>query len=233
MIRDRNGPTMVFVAGKRPVDRTKSETKQEQHAMKRRTFDSIFSLGGMVVTAVLVVAGGLLMWGYSFANSQVRNQLAEQQISFPSAAAFAHAKAGTEVTPGMIPYLQRYAGQQLTTGPQAEAYADHFIAVHLSEMPYGGVYSKASAAALADPGNTKLQGAVNTIFKGTTLRGLLLEAYAFWKFGQIALIAGICSFALAAVMGLLSVLGFWHLRRTDESQEILTTTHPVKELVFG
>ena len=201
--------------------------------MKRRTFDSLFSLGGVVVTAVLVVAGALLMWGYSFANSQVRSQLAQQQISFPSAAAFAHAKVGTEVTPAMIPYLQKYAGQPLTTGPQAEAYADHFIAAHLSAMPFGGVYSKASAAALADPTNAKLQGVVNTIFKGTTLRGLLLEAYAFWKFGQIALIASICSFALAVLMGLLSVLGFWHLRRTDESEEVLTSTHPVKELVFS
>jgi len=201
--------------------------------MKRRTFDSIFSLGGVVVTAVLVVAGALLMWGYSFANSQVHNQLSQQQITYPSAAAFAEAKAGTEVTPAMVPYLAKYAGQQLTTGAQAEAYADHFIAEHLAAMPYGGVYSKASAAALADPTNTKLQGVVNTIFKGTTLRGLLLEAYAFSKFGQIALIAGICSFALALLMGLLSVFGFWHLRRTDEADEVLTGTHPVKELIFS
>ena len=201
--------------------------------MRRRTFDSIFSLGGVVVTAVLVVAGALLMWGYSFANSQVHNQLAQQQITFPSAAAFANAKAGTEITPGMLPYLQKYAGQPLTTGAQAEAYADHFIAVHLSEMPYNGVYSKVSAASLADPTNTKLAAEVQTVFRGTTLRGLLLEAYAFSKFGQIALVAGICSFALALLMGLLSLLGFWHLRRTGETDEVLTTTHPVKELIFS
>ena len=98
-----------------------------------------------MVVAVLVVAGALLMWGYSFANSNVHNQLAEQQIFFPPASAFANAKPGTEITPGMKPYLLQYASQQLTTGAQAEAYADHFIAVHLSEMPYGGVYAKVSA----------------------------------------------------------------------------------------
>src|SRR5579875_2348887 len=112
--------------------------------MKRRTFDSILSLGGVVLTVVLVVAGALPMWGYSYANTQVHNQLAQQQITFPTRARFAQAKPGTEITPGMIPYLEKYAGQQLTTGAQAEAYADHFIAVHLSEMPYKGVYSVVS-----------------------------------------------------------------------------------------
>ena len=199
--------------------------------MRRRTFDSILSLGGVVLTVVLVVAGALLMWGYTFANGQVHNQLAEQQITFPTAAAFAQAKPGTEITPGMLPYLQKYAGQPLTTGAQAEAYADHFIAVHLSEMPLGGVYSKVSAASLAAPTNTALAAEVQTVFRGTTLRGLLLEAYAFSKFGQIALIGGICSFVLAGVMALLSVLGFIHLRKTQEDEDVLTTTHPLRELV--
>jgi len=108
--------------------------------------------------------------GSSFINSSVHNQLAAQQIYFPPAAAFQHAKAGTEITPSMIPSVSQYAGQLMTTGAQAEVYADHFIAVHLSEMPYGGVYAKASAAALANPNNAAIQGEVATIFKGTTLR---------------------------------------------------------------
>jgi len=199
--------------------------------MKRRTFDSVLSLGGVVLTVVLLVAGGLLMWGSTFANGQVHNQLAEQQITFPTQAQLNNAKPGTEVTPQMIPYLSPYAGQPLTTGPQAEAYADHFIAYHLAALPFGGVYSKASAASQADPTNTALATQVNTIFKGTTLRGLLLEAYAFGKFGQIALIASISSFVLAGVMILLSLLGFVHLRRTGEEEEVFTTTHPLRELV--
>lgn len=85
------------------------------------------------------MAGGLLTWGHSFVNSNVDNQLARQQISFPSKAAFAHPKPGTEITSAMIPSVSQYAGQPLLTGPQAEAYADHFIAIHLSEMPDGGV----------------------------------------------------------------------------------------------
>ncbi|HLI16529.1 MAG TPA: hypothetical protein VKV23_10840 [Acidimicrobiales bacterium] len=189
--------------------------------MRRKVFDVLVSAGGALLVVVLVVAGALLMWGYTFANSNVHNQLAEQQIFFPSKAAFAHAKPGTEVTPGMRPYLEQYAGQQVLTGPQAEAYADHFIAVHLSEMPYHGVYSKVSAASLAHPNDAKLAGLVQTVFRGTTLRGLLLEAYGFWTFGQIALWASVASFCLAGVLAVLVVLGFWHASRTREDAELL------------
>ena len=183
--------------------------------MRRKVFDVLASAGGALVVVVLLVAGVLLMWGYSFANSNVHNQLAQQEIVFP-------AKGSAELaSPKIGPYLDRYAGQQLTTGPQAQTYANHFIAVHLSELPDGGVYSKISAASLANPKDAKLTALVQTSFQGTTLRGLLLEAYGFWKFGQIALWAGIAAFVLAAVMAFLVGLGFWHARRVPESAELL------------
>ena len=88
--------------------------------MRRKVFDLLASGVGVVMVIVLAVAGGLAMWGYSFANSNVNDQLAMQQIYFPPKAAFAHPKAGTEITPSMIPSVSQYAGQQLTTGPQAK-----------------------------------------------------------------------------------------------------------------
>ncbi len=193
--------------------------------MRRKVFDMLASAGGIVVAVVLVVAGALAMWGYSFANSSVHSQLARQEIYFPTKAAFAQAKPGTEITPGMIPYLEKYAGQQLLTGPEAEAYADHFIAVHLSEMPYGGVYAKVSSAARANPKNAALAAEVQTTFQGTTLRGLLLEAYGFWTFGEIAFWAGIASFVLAGVMAVLVALGFWHAARTPAEAELRLGIH--------
>jgi len=193
--------------------------------MGRKVFDKLVSAGGAVVVVVLLVMGGLAMWGYSFANSNVHNQLAQQKIVFPSAAAFAHAKAGTEITPGMIPYIGQYAGQQLVTGQQAEAYANHFIAVHLQEIGGGQSYAQLSAKALTLPPNSAAHAAAEakaqTVFQGTTLRGLLLEAYAFGTFGQIALIGGIACFALAGVMALLVGLGFWHSRRVRADAELL------------
>ena len=185
--------------------------------MRRKALDTLLTAGGLVVAIVLVVAGSLLLWGHNFANSNVHSQLAQQQITFPAAGSKALA------SPEIGPFLNQYAGQQLTTGPQAKAYADHFIAVHLSEMPYGGVYAKVSEAAMAAPAGsaqaTQLKAVQTTVFQGTTLRGLLLEAYAFWEIGQIALIASIASFVLAGVMFILSGLGFWHLRRVSPQEE--------------
>ena len=192
--------------------------------MERKTFDAILTSVGAVLTLFLLVAGVLGLWAYSFTNTNVHNQLAEQQIVFPSQAAFAPAKPGTEITPGMLPYLQKYAGQPLTTGAQAEAYADHFIAVHLQEIGGGLTYAQLSAKAMAQPKGsaayTADEAVVQTVFQGTTLRGLLLEAYAFWKMGQIALWAAIACFVAAAVMLVLTILGFVHLRRVPAEARI-------------
>ena len=199
--------------------------------MQRKVFDVLASAGGLLMVVVLVVAGGLLMWGYSFANSNVHNQLAEQQIVFPSKAAFAHPVAGSEITPSMIGTVSKYAGQPLTTGAQAEVYANDFIAVHLQEIGGGKTYAQLSAAAMVlpkgSPAYTAAEAKVQTVFQGTTLRGLLLEAYAFGTFATIALIAGISAFALAALMALLVAFGFWHARRTDEAKDLVVHTSHV------
>jgi hypothetical protein len=188
--------------------------------MSRRVFDLIASSGGVVVVLVLLVAGGLLTWGSSYVNDNVHNQLAQQQIYFPPKAAFAHPKAGTEITPSMIPSVSQYAGQQLLTGEQAKVWANDFIAVHLSNMPYHGMYSKVSAAAMANPQNTKLAELENTIFRGTTLRGLLLEAYGFSVMGTVMMWGAIASFIGAALMSVLVGLGFAHARRTAPEKRL-------------
>ena len=189
--------------------------------MSRKVLDILTSTTGVVVVVVLIVAGGLLTWGHSFVNSNVRTQLSQQQIYFPPQAAFAHAKAGTEITPSMIPSVSQYAGQQLLTGQQAKVYANDFIAVHLSEMPYGGVYSKISAASMANPKDTKLAALKQTAFMGTTLRGLLLEAYAFSMIGTVMLVGAIASFVAAAILSILVGLGFWHATRTATETQVL------------
>ena len=192
--------------------------------MKRKVLDQILTSGGGVLLLVLLFVGGLAAWGYSFANSTVHDQLAAQQIFFPPKSAFAHAKVGTEITPSMIPSVSQYAGQQLLNGAQAKVWANDFIAVHLSEMPYGGVYAKASTAAMklpkGSPAYAKAEGVVSTIFQGTTLRSRLLEAYGFWLFGQIALWVSILAFLLAILMIVLVGLGFWHAQRTPETQAV-------------
>ena len=189
--------------------------------MNRKLIDVLVSTGGAAVVVVLVIAGALLLWGHSFTSSNVRSQLAMQQIYFPPAAAFAHPKAGTEITPAMIPSVSKYAGQELLTGSQAKAYADHFIAIHLSEMPYGGVYSKISAAAMTSKNNAQLKALEQTSFQGTTLRGMLLEAYAFSTIGEIMLWGAIASFSVAFVLAILVGLGIWHARRVPAEASLV------------
>ncbi len=182
--------------------------------MRRKTFDALVSAVGLGLAAVLLIAGGLLTWGHNFIGDQVHNQLAAQKIFFPP--------AGSDAlkSPEVGPYLDKYAGQQLLTGAQAEAYANHFIAVHVAEMTGGLSYAELSAKSQADPTDTKLAAQVNTVFKGETLRGLLLNAYAFGTMGVIAGIAAIAAFVGAALMLVLSFLGLWHLRRTPDEAEV-------------
>jgi len=171
---------------------------------------------GLALTAILLVAGGLLSWGHAFVNNEVHSQLAAQKIVFPPASS----SAIKELPAADAAAMRTYAGQTMTTGAQAQAYADHFIAVHVRGIGGGLTYSQLSAKAMADPNNTKLADQVAAVFKGETLRGMLLNAYGFWKMGQIVWIGAIAAFAGAALLLILSLLGVWHLRRAPETAEV-------------
>jgi hypothetical protein len=178
--------------------------------MRRKTFDTIVSWTGLAIAVLLLAAGGVLSYAHSFVKDQVHTQLAAQQIYFP--------KAGDQglQDPKIKPYLEQYAGQQLTTGAQAKAYADHYIAVHIEQMTGGKTYSQLSTESRANPDDAKLKGLVETTFKGETLRGLLLNAYAFGTMGTIALYASIGAFIGGALFLLLAALGFAHRGRIGD-----------------
>ena len=185
----------------------------------------MLTLVGVAVSLFLFLAAGLLNWGYSFTNNTVKSQLSAQQITIP--ASTANSKEGASTTA----FFKANGGKIMTTGKQAEMYADHYIGFHLSNMPTYAAASTlsrtASGAASADPTNADLKakadsaaGVVDTVFKGESLRGMLLNAYAFWQMGQIAKIG-----ALASLVGGLLLLGFsiagWvHLRRTPDDATI-------------
>lgn len=174
--------------------------------MNRKTIDLLLSWTGLVVAIVLLVAGGLLLYGSSFVQDQVRDQLSAQRIIFPP--------ADSEAVQGpQFADMRQYGGQQLTTGPQAETYANDFIGVHLRDVAGGKTYAEVSSAALADPDDEQLQEQAQSLFRGTALRGLLLNAYAFWTVGEIARWAAVVSLVGAAALVLLAALGFAHARR--------------------
>ena len=184
------------------------------------------AIAGFALAAILLVAGGLLLWGSTYTHNMVHNQLAAQQIFFPPKAAFAHPKAGTEITPSMIPSVSQYAGQQMVTGQQAESYADNFIAVHITNMTGGKTYAQLSAASLAQPNNTKLAGEVATVFKGETLRSMLLNAFGWWKISQITYIASLIAFGLGGLTLLASLFGLTIGRKDEITHEAIPAEGP-------
>jgi hypothetical protein len=188
--------------------------------MRRRTFDLLAVIGGLVLAVVLAVAGGLLLWGHNFVSDQVHTQLAAQKIYFPPASSGAIKALPAADAQAMT----AYAGQLMTTGAQAQTYADHFIAVHLREIGGGQTYAQLAEKSLAQPKNAALAGQVQTIFRGETLRGLLLNAYGWWQMGQIMFIGAIVAFIAAAALLIMSLLGIAHLRRAAPESEVFPKT---------
>ncbi len=196
--------------------------------MKRKTFDKLASMIGGLLAVILIAAGALLTWGGTFANNQVKDQLAAQKITLPTATH--NPKESADVTA----FFKSHGGKLMTTGKEAQMYADHYIAFHLSAIGGGKVYSELSAQeislkaeAAADPTNAALaaqvvalDNTVGTVFKGESLRGMLLNAYAFWQLGQIAMISSWVSFLGGLIFLILALLGFAHSRRTSEDDAI-------------
>ena len=188
--------------------------------MRRRTFDAVAIIAGLVLTVVLAIGGALLLWGHSVVNTDVHNQLAAQKIVFPTASS-PEIKA---LPASDAAAMKQYAGQLMTTGGQAEAYADHFIAVHLGKIGGGKTYSQLSAASLANPKNAALAQQVQTVFRGQTLRGMLLNAYGWWKVSQITYIASLIAFGLGGLTLLASLFGLTVGRHPEIVHEIIDGT---------
>jgi hypothetical protein len=188
----------------------------------RATLDRLISIGGLLLAVVLLVAGGLLVWANQFIGNQVHDQLAAQKITMPTEqTGLADLPAEDKAA------LEPYAGQQMTTGKQAQAYADHYIAVHLDEAAGGKTYAEVSGEYIAQCSDPKaaqsadcqtLAGQKATLFQGETLRGLLLYAYAFATIGTIAGYAAIAAFVGAVLFLVLGVLGLLHARRARERE---------------
>ena len=105
----------------------------------RATLDKLISWIGLLLVVILLVAGGLLTWASTFIDNQVTDQLGAQHVTMPTS------QTGLSDLPAADQAaLKQYSGQQLTTGAQAKAYANHFIAVHLQGIGGGKTYSEIS-----------------------------------------------------------------------------------------
>jgi hypothetical protein len=143
----------------------------------------------VILVLVLGFCAGFLYWGSAFVTGMVHDELVAQKIYFPPPSEI---KAGGALDPAEFSTaIRNYAGQQVDNGDKAKVYANDFIGVHLTKVANGMTYSQASAASMADPKNTTLANQVNTLFKGETLRGLLLNAYGWSQVGMYAFFTAI------------------------------------------
>jgi hypothetical protein len=192
--------------------------------MTRRTLDIIFSAGALVLAGLALVLGLVLQNQANFADDYVHNQLQAQQITFTPAAGLTTDEASAQC-------LTDNAGQALVTGKQAECYANEYIARHLKEVNGGKTYSQTSGEArdIKDqnsPQAQELNDKVQTLFRGETLRGLLLTSYGFSIFGERAQTAAYVCFAIALVLLLAAIAGFVHATRKSADHVILSESAP-------
>ena len=195
-----------------------------EKSMKRRTFDKLVSFVGLGLAVLLFIFAGLLNFGGGFANDSVRSQLENQNIAFP-----VEAGLPSETKDQLL----KWAGKQVTTGEMAKDYSDLYIWEHMKAsatavMGKPATYSEVSAEYMAAvrggsqdaERTTKLAELRDTLFMGNTLRGMLLEAYAFGMFGVIAGYAAIASLIGGLVFLVLAIAGLMHIRRTPEDATI-------------
>ncbi len=200
--------------------------------MRRRTLDILFSTGGALLAGLLLIVGIVMTSNANFARTYVADQLGQQHITFKTAATLTDEEK-------QAPCLVRYAGQKLTTGKQAECYANSFIGLHLQSIADGKTYADLGAPQSAlqaqvtqaqqtnAPNLTDLQKQLttltsqrNTLFTGETLRGLLLTSYGFSVFGEKAAQAALVAYLAATLLALLAAAGFLHAFVTPQTRTL-------------
>ena len=181
--------------------------------MRRKTLDLLLNWVGTLLTVIFIVAGIGMLVGYDFTSSQVKSQLLEQKVYFP--------KSGQQDYQDLVKVnLTSDAGKEVLTGSEAQIFANDIIGVDTNLISGGKTYAQLSTEALADPSNTSLANQVELVFRGDTLRGLLLNAYAFGFIGIIALYGAIGMFIAALIMLVLTLFGIRHYRTADPADVV-------------
>jgi hypothetical protein len=155
--------------------------------------------------AAMIAVGVIAIVGGNYAHSQVKTQLSSQQIFFPK--------------PAVWPALKSVAGQQVLTGSQAKLYANDQLQPDMNKVAGGKTYSQVSEAWIA--GGMKsatLAAQRQTLFIGTTLKSLLLNASAWAQVGTYAITGGIILLVVGLVLFVLPVLN-WLLNIRPATEE--------------
>lgn len=194
---------------------------------RRRRFQR--SLAGLAAAGALFVLGTATVSNADYSERYVTDQLARQRITFKAADALTEAERAK-------PCVVANAGKPLTTGKQAECYANDFIGTHIVAIGKGRTYAEledvrtdltsriAAAQAAGDPELPTLQkelgeltGQREAMFKAETLRGILLTSFGFSTLGEKAAEGATAAYAGAALTLLLSAGGLVQGSRTPRT----------------
>ncbi|MEY2468960.1 MAG: hypothetical protein QOF21_1658 [Actinomycetota bacterium] len=198
--------------------------------MKRKTLDIIFSFGGAGIAVLLVALAVVMTSNANFSKNYVHDQLAQQKVVFPALATMTDEEKAS-------PCVVANAGKLLQSGKQAECYANDFIGLHVKSTADGQTYAElgavqsglraqvAAATTAKDPTLPAIQAELTTVtgqreslFKGETLRGLLLTSFGFSVMGEKAAQAATVAYAGAALMVLIAAAGLVHSFRTAKTE---------------
>jgi hypothetical protein len=196
--------------------------------MDRSNWDRIVSGAGAVVAVVLIALGAMAIYGGQFGQDNVRARLEPQNISFPPADA---------MSPEERAEVGQFAGQKVDTGAEAEAFS-RYIGGHLEFVNEGKTYSETSSAARQEGLDPKvaaeLQGKADTLFKGETLRSILLNAYGWWTVATIALWAGVAMVIAGMALAVFAIFGFRHARKASARKSSATyEEHPATKREYA
>ena len=197
---------------------------------RRRRFQR--SMAGLGVAGALAVLGTAMMSNANFSDDYVTRQLVQQRITFKPVDALTEEERQSAC-------VVANAGKPMTTGKQAECYANEFIGTHIKAIGRGRTYAEledvrtgllaqiAAAQASGDPGLPKLQsdlGALTsqreTMFKAEMLRGILLTSFGFSTLGEKAGEAATVAYAAAGLMAILSIGGLVYAARTPRTKTV-------------
>ncbi len=187
------------------------------------------SVAGVAVAGALLGLATAMMGNANYSDAYVGGQLERQRITFKAADAPTDEER-------KAPCVVANAGKPLTTGKQAECYANDFIGTHIRGIGRGKTYAEledvktglvariATAQANSDPDLPKLQKELadlniqrDTLFKAEMLRGALLTSFGFSSLGEKAGQAATLAYGGAALVGVLSLAGMVYGRRSSKA----------------
>lgn len=206
--------------------------------MKKFGMAALVGMGALLLGGV----GAILQHQSTFSRDYVQSQMKAQRINFLTLESLTEDQKKQTC-------LVENAGKAVLTGAQAECYANKQIAPDLARIAGGKTYSEMSypaklardkviAATAADPNDpaiaklaaeaTRLEAPALTLFRGETLRGLLLTTFGFSRLGMLGGTTANVLFVLSGVLLVAAVVVAAVTVRTNEKSESrLATRGPV------